>query len=73
MFNWYGQQGRALSIINADNHQCTWGVLGAAVLALGEWVRAEEGVGGGAAAWGWRGCYFVVSDGMREVAMGTLG
>lgn len=65
MFNWYGGQGRALSVIDAANHQCTWGVLGAAVRALGEYMReGERGVGG---------CYFIISDGMREVALGTLG
>ncbi|KAA6414976.1 MAG: hypothetical protein FRX48_01727 [Lasallia pustulata] len=46
MFNWYGRQGTALSLLDTDNHQCTWGVLGAAVAGLAEFMR-EGGMGVG--------------------------
>ena len=51
--------------MNANNHQTTWGVLGAAVNALLGWV--DGGAGGGAAA------YFEIWDGVNEVGVGQMG
>ncbi|MCJ1303289.1 hypothetical protein MMC08_006097 [Hypocenomyce scalaris] len=60
-----GAQNLVLTAMNANNHQTTWGVLGAAVNALLGWV--DGGAGGGAAA------YFEIWDGVNEVGVGQMG
>lgn len=61
-------EGLELYTQSTNNHQQTWGVLGAAVAALqtymegAEWNRGEVG-----------SVQFSIYDGANEVAMGTLG
>ena len=53
-----------LRMANTNNHQLTWGVLGAAIDALGEYMhQAVTGPGEG---------WFSVFDGQNEVGMGTI-
>ena len=56
--------GVAMWVRNSNNHQLTWGVLGNALAALGDFFE-EEG-GGGAVE-------FAVWDGGNEVATGRIG
>ncbi len=55
--------GMMLRIANANNHQTTWGVLGAAMKALRNFV-GEHG--------GFDMADFVIYDGENQVAMGTM-
>ena len=55
--------GTVLKIANANNHQTTWGVLGAAMSALSNFVK-EHG--------GFDQADFVIYDGENEVAIGTI-
>ena len=58
-FFWVGENGVSLKTINTNNHQQTWGVLGAALYALGDFMYKL-----GAEAWE---CYFTIIDGNAEV------
>lgn len=74
-FEWHGFQNLAFQILNANNHQITWGVLGAAVTGLRDYFlsspsapgRLSEGNPDGYAV------YFSVKDGQNVVGMGSLG
>ncbi|KAA6406477.1 MAG: hypothetical protein FRX48_09748 [Lasallia pustulata] len=75
-----GPGGLVLNAMNANNHQTTWGVLGAAVGALMDWIekgavaRGGEvgGVGGGVGG-GPGAAYFEIWDGGIEVGVGQVG
>ena len=61
-------RGLELYTQNYGNHQQTWGVLGAAVAALQEYmISCEWNLGGGGSV------QFSLYDGGHEVAVGTLG
>lgn len=51
-------------LTNANNHQCTWGVLFRAVWALTNFMRVKDM---------WGEVEFDVFDGGNEVASGTIG
>lgn len=53
-----------LRIINTNNHQLTWGVLGAAIDALRDYM--SQAVTGPGESW------FSIFDGQNEVGMGTI-
>lgn len=59
-----GHAGCSLHVWNTDNHQITWGVLGAALRALWEYMYANGKYGGAS---------FEVFDGFHEVALGVIG
>ncbi|KAA6410635.1 MAG: hypothetical protein FRX48_06058 [Lasallia pustulata] len=63
-FNWAGAGGLKLRMVNSNNHQLTWGVVGAAIEALGEYMhQAVTGPGEG---------WFSILDGTNEVGTGTI-
>ena len=64
----YVSQGLELYTENTNNHQQTWGVLGAAVSALQQYMESVEWNQGDPAS-----VQFSIYDGANEVAMGTLG
>lgn len=58
-----GDGGLRLSAWNANNHQLTWGVFGAALLALMDYMRTEQ----------WYGSVsFDIYDGLNMVATAYL-
>ncbi|KAA6413990.1 MAG: hypothetical protein FRX48_02352 [Lasallia pustulata] len=64
VFKWAGSDGTGLKMLNANSHQLTWGVLGAAINVLGqEMLRLGTG--------GLRG-YFTIVDGETEVGTGLV-
>ena len=69
-FEWTGANNLLLQIVNTNNHQVTWGVLGAAVEALGNFMRLWPP--GKEAALGYA-VYFTITDGGTQVGVGTLG
>lgn len=54
----------AVWITNSNNHQVTWGVLGTALVAIGDYFEKHLG---------WGTVEFVVWDGDNEVAVGRIG
>lgn len=56
--------GLALHVWNINNHQVTWGVLGAALVGLQDFMRAKAV---------WAEASFYVYDGGVEVGAGVLG
>lgn len=60
----HGHMGCALHVWNSNNHQFSWGVLGAALRALWEYMNANARYGG---------ADFEVYDGVNEVALGVIG
>ena len=58
-----GERGLVLKVANSNNHQATWGVLGAALTALQDYMRSQD-------AWGT--AEFTIFDGKYEVGKGTL-
>lgn len=54
----------AMWIKNSNNHQLTWGVLGSALVAIGDYFDNNGG---------WGAVEFVVWDGDNEVAAGRIG
>lgn len=64
LFQWAGAERLMLRIVNANNHQLTWGVLGAAIDALGEYMN--QAVTGPGESW------FSIFDGRNEVGTGTI-
>lgn len=75
IFEWNGPQSLRLQVVNANNHQTTWGVLGAAVQGLRDFMLTwpdeparitEANVDGYA-------CYFTIVDGGNVVSLGTFG
>ncbi|KAA6408379.1 MAG: hypothetical protein FRX48_08121 [Lasallia pustulata] len=74
-FSWEGQESLMLQVVNADNHQTTWGVLGAAVSALRACMIASESGSAGqgsALRWGYA-AYFSILDGDNVVGVGMIG
>ena len=63
-FNWAGAAGLVLRTANANNHQQTWGVLGAALDALGAFTQQNQMVAGAA--------IFSIFDGMNMVGLGSI-
>lgn len=63
IFRWL-QGGIALTVQNANNHQTTWGVLGAAIFAVGDCMFANL------AEWA---VSFRIVDGGNLVGIGTIG
>lgn len=63
VFNWLGEGDLKLNVWNSNNHQTTWGVLRAALLALKDYM--SHNVYGTA--------YFTINDGTREVGEGLVG
>ena len=61
-FNFQLQGGAQLSIWNANNHQTTWGVLRAAILALADYMERD----------GFAQALFNVYDGVNQVGEGVL-
>ena len=51
-------------LTNANNHQCTWGVLYGTVWALTDFMRVKDM---------WGEVEFDVFDGGNQVASGTIG
>ena len=56
----------SVDTVNANNHQQTWGVLGAAIAALASYMQEGVEAGPGSA-------YFVIFDGENEVGVGMVG
>ena len=54
----------AMWVTNSNNHQLTWGVLGTALVAIGDYFE-ENG--------GWGAVEFAVWDGDNEVGVGRIG
>lgn len=54
----------AMHVWNDNNHQITWGVLGAAVHALEDFMFSRQE---------WGGANFEIYDGQNKVAQGVLG
>lgn len=63
-FFWAGENGVDLHTFNTNNHQQTWGVLGAALFALRDFMF-KIGTEAGA-------CYFTIIDGNNQVARGSI-
>ena len=57
--------GIGMTTVNTNNHQQTWGVLGAAVEGLSHYFYNHQD--------GFGAVYFYVFDGGNEVAQGSLG
>lgn len=63
VFSW-APRNLAIHVWNANNHQITWGVLGAAVHALQDFMFHTQH---------WGGARFDIYDGQNMVAQGLLG
>ena len=57
------ERGLALNVVNSNNHQTTWGVLGAALTALEDYMQSMDK---------WGTAEFTIFDGTNEVGKGTL-
>ena len=57
------EEGLRFEVKNANNHQVTWGVLGAAVEGLRDYMGEK----------GWAGVKFEVYDGRNMVGEGAVG
>ena len=65
VFSWPpGVNNLALHVWDTNNHQVTWGVLGAALSALENFMGDSDE---------WGGATFLIYDGGVEVATGVLG
>lgn len=64
-FSWSGPAGIVVRTANANNHQQMWGVLGAALNAVAQYMRNSR-VGAGAA-------FFSIFDGNNLVGTGSIG
>ncbi|MCJ1297451.1 hypothetical protein MMC08_000237 [Hypocenomyce scalaris] len=53
----------AMHVWNINNHQTTWGVLGAAIEALNDYFKCTQ----------WAAATFYIWDGLNEVGMGVVG
>ena len=60
---WHGTEWTIMETWNSKNHQTTWGVLGAALDALKDFMNEN----------GWGAASFTVFDGVREVGEGYVG
>lgn len=63
-FQWAGVEKLILRVMNTNNHQLTWGVLGAAIDALAE--SMNPAVTGPGESW------FSIFDGENKVGMGRI-
>lgn len=63
MFLWLGPNGVKLHTQNANNHQITWAVLAAAIMALGDYMHSFEDYGA---------VDFNIWDGLNQVGHGTI-
>lgn len=61
-FNWMGINGIALEAMNANNHQLTWGVLAAAIVAMKKYMESN----------GYRQANFDIYDGINMVGKGLI-
>ena len=59
-----GATGMDLLCLNADNHQITWGMLGAALNALQDFMNSYQI---------WSAATFAIYDGENQVSVGSLG
>lgn len=57
------RNGLVLSIANANNHQTTWGVLGAAIFAIGDYMNENRSFGR---------IIFNIFDGTNQVGQGSI-
>lgn len=64
IFQWLGQESLALEVANANNHQTTYGVLAAALMALWHYMEATGDV---------ERASFAVYDGRNLVGNGWVG
>lgn len=64
-FSWRGAAGLVVRTANANNHQQTWGILGAALNAVGNFMRQNH-IGAGPAI-------FSIFDGKNLVGTGSIG
>lgn len=64
VFDYSGDGGLSLYAIDTNNHQTTYGVLGAAVEGLSHWMITSGEYGA---------AHFIIFDGGNEVGQGTLG
>lgn len=62
-FNWNGENGLVLNAWGANNHQTTYGVLGAAIKALTSYFDAH----------GYGRATFLIFDGPNQVGEGIVG
>ena len=62
-FSWEGDQGLVLNAWSANNHQTTYGVLGAAIKALTSYFNAH----------GYGRVTFLIFDGKNQVGEGIVG
>ena len=63
MVKWVGEDDLLLFVKNAANHQVTWGVLGAALMALSDYMSK----------FGYGLVSFAIFDGDSQVGQGTIG
>ena len=64
VFDYSGDGGLNVYTINTNNHQQTYGVLGAAIEGLSHWMITKGEYGA---------AHFIIFDGENEVGQGTLG
>ena len=62
-FDISGEDNLWLTVNNANNHQMTWGVLAAAVVALVDYMESSQ----------WGTTTFKLFDGVNEVGVGSIG
>lgn len=62
-FDWPVGGQVVLRIMNANNHQITWGVMASAIYALADWMHTEGIFGGGT---------FEIYDGQYQVGVGRI-
>ena len=60
---WTGTDGLTIEAANANNHQTSCGVMGAAIQALRDYMSSN----------GWGGATFNIYDGVNEVGAGVIG
>ena len=62
------EEGVEVTFQNANNHQCTWGVVGAALTALQDYMQNLLAVNQG----NYGAVSFTLNDGFHEVGTGAL-
>ncbi|MCJ1299889.1 hypothetical protein MMC08_002683 [Hypocenomyce scalaris] len=63
-FDYSGDGSLSLYTVDTNNHQQTYGVLGAAIEGLSHWMMSSGNYGA---------AHFIIFDGANEVAQGTVG
>ncbi|KAI4130039.1 MAG: hypothetical protein LQ347_003532 [Umbilicaria vellea] len=61
-FDYLGRNAAALHVVNANNHQTTYGVLVAALSAVQSWMQSNS----------WMSCRFDIYDGPNMVGQGVI-